>query len=340
MARDDEAFVERKEAAGAAGETMRRVTLGRTGIETSCLGFGCASLGSRVGAREGMAALETAFDRGVTWIDVAPIYGGGAAEEILAPFLARHRGAVQVCTKVGFAPPATPVGLRAALTPLARRAVAAFPALRGLLRRSGVQAARPLPLTPGLLRGSLEASLRRLGTDHVDLYALHDADAEALAREPVLRTLEDLVAAGKARAVGVASDEAAAARAIGLGAPYGVVQLPLSEPGAPAPVPAAAAAAGLGCITHSVFGVDGALARLGQRLAADPAARADALARTGARDADEALARLLLERAFVLNPEGVVLVSMFSERSLAQNLAVATACPEPGTADLLDRLAA
>jgi aryl-alcohol dehydrogenase-like predicted oxidoreductase len=315
------------------------VTLGATGIETSCLGFGCASLGSRVAPRDGLAALAAAFERGVTWIDLAPIYGGGEAEAIVAPFLAGRRGAVQVCTKVGYALPARPAGLKAALVPLARRAVAAVPRLRTALRGSGVQAPRRLPLTPELVTGSLEASLRRLGTDHVDLYALHAADAAEVGREPVLRALEDVVAAGKARAVAVASDEAAAERALGIGAPYGAVQFALPGPGAPAGLPARAAAAGMGCLVHSVFGVDGALARLGRRVARDAAARAEVLERTGAAEPGEALARLLLGRAFALNPGGVVLASMFSARSREANLAGAAAPSAPEAAALVDRLA-
>jgi aryl-alcohol dehydrogenase-like predicted oxidoreductase len=149
---------------------MRRVTLGDTGIETSCLGFGCASLGSRVGEAAGLRALEAACDAGVSWFDLAPLYGAGRAEEIAGRFLkGRSRDAVQICSKVGLAPGVAAGGLKAALLPAARAAVQAVPALRGLLRRSGVQPAQALPLTPALLTGSLEASLRRLGTDHLDL---------------------------------------------------------------------------------------------------------------------------------------------------------------------------
>ena len=82
---------------------MRRVILGGTGIETSALGFGCASLGTRAGAAAGRRALEEAHAAGVTWFDLAPVYGGGAAEAIAAPFLKAHRDTVQVATKAGLA---------------------------------------------------------------------------------------------------------------------------------------------------------------------------------------------------------------------------------------------
>jgi aryl-alcohol dehydrogenase-like predicted oxidoreductase len=66
---------------------MQRVVLGGTGIETSAIGFGCASLGSRADAREGARALAAAHEGGVAWFDLAPAYGGGRAKAIAAPFL-------------------------------------------------------------------------------------------------------------------------------------------------------------------------------------------------------------------------------------------------------------
>jgi aryl-alcohol dehydrogenase-like predicted oxidoreductase len=315
---------------------MRQVTLGRTGIEASCLGFGCASLGSRVGEEAGLAALAAAHDAGITWFDLAPLYGAGRAEEIAGRFLkGRPRDSIQLCSKVGLAPGVRPGGVKAALMPLARAAVGAVPSLRGILRRGGAQPAEALPLTPALLLGTIEESLRRLGTDHLDLYALHGVAASALTEE-VLRTLEAIRAAGKARAVAVASDAAAGLAAIGIGAPFGVVQAATPAPGAPDPLLPAAAAAGFGAVVHSVFGVEGSLAALKARAAADPGFRAALGAGQG--DPGRALGRALLARAFALNPGGVVLVSMFSAASLAENRAVAAAPPDPAAAARLDRV--
>jgi aryl-alcohol dehydrogenase-like predicted oxidoreductase len=194
-----------------------------------------------------------------------------------------------------------------------------------------------VPLTPELITGSLEASLRRLGTDHVDLYALHAAPGAALADEAVLRALEGILASGKARAVAVASGAAAARAAIARGAPFGAVQLAVPAPGAPADLLAEAAAAGFGTLVHSVFGVEGSFAALRARASADPDLRAILGGAAGAEVSDEVLARLLLERAFALNPGGVVLVSMFSATSRRRNLAVAAAPPPAGPSPL-DRL--
>jgi aryl-alcohol dehydrogenase-like predicted oxidoreductase len=319
---------------------MRRVTLGTTGIETSCLGFGCASLGSRVAAADGLAALAAAHDAGVRWLDLAPLYGGGHAEEIAGRFLkGRPRDAVQICSKVGLLPAGgggAKARLKAALLPLARRAVQAVPALRAGLRGAGVGGARHLPLTPAALQATIETTLRRLGTDHLDLYALHDASAETVARDEVRRTLEAIVASGKARAVAVAAGLPAAEAALAAGAPYGAVQVGLAPPGAAFDLPARAAAAGMGTIVHSVFGVSGSLAALRARAAADPGLAARLKAEAGEAELDAALGRLLLARALALNPGGVVLVSMFSEQSRRANLALADAAP--GDPAALDRL--
>jgi aryl-alcohol dehydrogenase-like predicted oxidoreductase len=302
---------------------MRQVTLGRTGIEASCLGFGCASLGSRVGEEAGLAALAAAHDAGITWFDLAPLYGAGRAEEIAGRFLkGRPRDSIQLCSKVGLAPGVRPGGVKAALMPLARAAVRAVPSLRGVLRRGGAQPAEALPLTPALLLGTIEASLRRLGTDHLDLYALHGVAASALTDE-VARALEDILAAGKARAVAVASDTAAGLAAIARGAPFGAVQAALPAPDEPDALLPAARAAGFGLLTHSVLGIDGAFAALRARAAADSAFRARVLDGAGEGALDAALSARLLARAFALNPDGVVLVSMFSPRSLAANLSAA-----------------
>jgi hypothetical protein len=327
---------------------MQRITLGRTGIETSCLGFGGASLGSRVGAAEGLRALEAAFERGVTWLDLAPAYGQGAAETIAADFLKGRRDRVEVATKVGLMPPRSAGGgadggaggLAGALMPLARRAIAALPGLRAALRRSGAVTNRKLPLTGALVRESLEASLRRLGTDRVELYALHNATPEEVAREDVQRALEGILAAGLARAVGVASDAAAARAALARSTPFAVAQFAVPPPGETGLV-ADLAAGGFGTVLHSVFGVEGALGRARARLRADPAlARAVAEA-AGPSDSDPeaALARLLLARALALATAGPVLVSMLSARSREATLAAAAAPPAAPPA-LLDRLLA
>jgi len=305
---------------------LRRVILGETGIETSCLGFGCASLGSRVPAEAGARALAAAIEAGVTWLDLAPVYGGGRAEEIAAGVIRGRRDRLQIATKVGLGlAGGAGGGLRRAVMPFARRAAHLMGGgVAARLRGAAPKANSRLPLTPDLLAGSLEASLVRLGTDHVDLFALHGVSAAEVGREEILRALEDLRASGKTRAVAVAGDASAAAAALAF--PYGVLQLPLPAPGDTdgTRLLARARAAGRGLVTHSVFGPGGP----------DPALRARVAAAAGVPADGDGPARVLMARAFALNPEGVVLVSMFSDRSRAANLLAAAEDPKAAPRDL------
>lgn len=332
---------------------MQRITLGRTGIETSAIGFGCASLGSRVDAQAGLRALAAAADQGVEWFDVAPPYGRGQAEAILGRFL-RDRPGLRVCTKAGLAPPRNAQGLKGrlmgAVMPAARQVVALVPGLRGAIRKSGAQANRKLPLTGSLVRRSIDESLSRLGVERIDLYGLHKATPEEIADEDLLRALEDILAAGKARAISVSGDAAVARAAAAKGAPFGAVQLAVPAPGGletrraeggEAAALAAARAAGLGTVVHSVLGSEDTLQALSARLAAAPALAAEVTAAAGIAEPRAALAHLLLRRALALNPEGIVLMSMFSPRSLSANMAAAAAGPaDAASLALLDRLAA
>src|SRR5258708_34049436 len=80
----------------------------------SAIGMGCASLGSRVGRREGLRALNRAYDAGVTWFDVAPSYGDAEAETILGEFVQGRRDKIKLSTKVGIRPAPTPLVMRVA----------------------------------------------------------------------------------------------------------------------------------------------------------------------------------------------------------------------------------
>jgi aryl-alcohol dehydrogenase-like predicted oxidoreductase len=124
-------------------DDMRRVTLGETGIETSALGFGCASLGSRAAPEAGARALAAALDAGVSWIDLAPVYGGGRAEEIAGSVLRGRRDEVQICTKVGLRlAGGVGGGPRAALMPAARKVLGALGPLGGALRKAAPRRTR------------------------------------------------------------------------------------------------------------------------------------------------------------------------------------------------------
>ena len=174
---------------------MKLVCIEALGRSVSSIGFGCASLGGRIGVQKGIEALERAYEAGITWYDVAPSYGDGMAESILGKFASMKRDSICVCTKVGMRPADTSAAMRL-LKPMARIAVAAFPGLTG---RSQV---RPKPfkvqLSAELITKSVEESLRRLRTDYVDVLALHrrtgaDAlpDSAPLTRDLLLRIHRD-----------------------------------------------------------------------------------------------------------------------------------------------------
>ena len=169
----------------------------------SRLGFGCASLGSRIAPGDGLHALAAAFDAGVNWFDVAPAYGAGEAETLLGRFLRGRRERAFVVTKVGMAPPRRLGALRLAYT-LGRPFAARAKALRSGFRSLGATRNRRMPLTAELVERSIGESLRRLGVDCVDVYALHDPDPADVAREDICAALARVIEHGQARAVAVA----------------------------------------------------------------------------------------------------------------------------------------
>jgi aryl-alcohol dehydrogenase-like predicted oxidoreductase len=158
--------------------TMTR-TLGRSGRMVSALGFGCWAIGGpwqsdgqpagwgQVDDQESIAAIRRAVDLGVSLFDTADVYGCGHSERVLGQALAGVRDQVVVATKFGLV----------------------FDEQRRT--SSGVD------VSPDYIRRACEASLRRLGTDRIDLYQLHPGEVEVAGAEPVLATLEQLVAEGK-----------------------------------------------------------------------------------------------------------------------------------------------
>lgn len=308
-------------------------------VTAAGVGFGCASLGSRIGATEGRRALERALAAGITWFDVAPAYGDGQAERILGAFAAAHPGAITITSKVGLAP--RPMGWRGALRPLARGAVAMLPQLRGLAATGRVPAR--LPLGPETLRQSVGASLAALRGAPIDRLMLHDPDPADVTRPDLLACLTDLLREGRVGAVGVAGSTAAAAAAVVLGAPYSLVQIASSpfDPAALAPWLAGWRRAGGGVVTHGALGAGGALARLAALVARPDTGLRAALAAAGYDDGPPrtAAAAFLTDYALAANRGGICLFSACAPHHL-EALAARMAAPRR-LADLmpvLDRL--
>jgi aryl-alcohol dehydrogenase-like predicted oxidoreductase len=161
-----------------------------SGISTSALGLGCWAIGGpwrfdgrqagwgAVDDDESVAAIRRALDLGVTLFDTADVYGCGHSERVLGRALAGRRDDVVISTKFG------------------------------LLFDEQTRSGGGTDVGPGYVRAACDASLRRLGTDRIDVYLLHGGADGGPAASAVVEVLEELVAAGKIRAYGT-SDEAA-----------------------------------------------------------------------------------------------------------------------------------
>jgi D-threo-aldose 1-dehydrogenase len=189
---------------------METLELAGTGRTTSRLGYGCTGLMGALGRKPSLALLEAAFTQGIRHFDVAPMYGYGEAEGCLGEFLARHRGEATVTTKFGLAP-ARNRALLSAGRRLAGPVLRRLPGLKRRLARTadtigGVGA--QVRFSPEEARASLERSLRALGVERIDVWLLHEAQADDLADDRLLRFLEDAVASGKIATFGVGSEAA------------------------------------------------------------------------------------------------------------------------------------
>ena len=145
--------------------------LGSSQLTVPVVGIGCNAFGSRMDADQVQAVVDTAIEHGATFFDTADTYGLGASEELLGRALGSRRDDVVIATKFGMDMKGKSGDDRG------RRGSAAY------------------------IRTSVEGSLRRLGTDHIDLYQLHVPDPQTPIEE-TLEALDDLVTAGTVRAIG------------------------------------------------------------------------------------------------------------------------------------------
>ncbi len=152
---------------------MRYRPLGKSGLLVSVVGLGCNNFGGRLDLAGTRAVVDAAIDAGITLFDTADIYGGpGASESQLGQVLEGRRDEVVLATKFGH-----------------QSYDMAYPAAAGA---KGGRA---------YIRRAVEASLRRLRTDYIDLYQLHTPDP-ATPVEETLAALDELVKEGKVRYLG------------------------------------------------------------------------------------------------------------------------------------------
>ena len=192
---------------------------------TSALGFGCASLGGRVSAADGLRALAIAWDTGVRYFDTARSYGYGESERLLGRFVrTRARDRVVVATKAGILA-GRPTLPRRAAKAAARAVFDLAPGLRAALRPSLGRQHQAGHFAPGEVVASAEASLRELGCGHLDLLMLHDAPRAVAFDDDVLASLESLRDRGLVRAFGLSTSAEVAAEALAAGRPFRAIQL-------------------------------------------------------------------------------------------------------------------
>src|SRR5580658_6384381 len=135
-------------------------------LEVTVVGLGCNNFGWRFDGQGTADVVDAALDAGINFFDTADIYGGGKSEEFLGRALGSRRSNIVLATKFG---------------------------MKFDEHRSGAK--------PAYVRQAVEDSLRRLGTDYIDLYQLHSADATTPIAD-TLGALDELVKAGKVRELG------------------------------------------------------------------------------------------------------------------------------------------
>jgi aryl-alcohol dehydrogenase-like predicted oxidoreductase len=179
---------------------MEQRHLGTDGLTVSALGLGCMGMSAFYGSTdtdESIATIHRAIELGITFLDTAELYGPYENEELLGRALAGRRDEVVLATKFG------------------------------VRRNADGPAGRPLDGTPENVRQSLDGSLKRLGTDHVDLYYQHRMDPDTPIEETV-GALAEQVQAGKIHHIGLSEASEETIRAAHAVHPITAVQIEYS----------------------------------------------------------------------------------------------------------------
>src|ERR671915_2488215 len=174
---------------------MEKRRLGTQGLEVSELGLGCMGMSEFYGTAdedESIATIHRAIDLGVTFLDTADMYGPFTNEQLVGKAIAGRRDEIQLATKFGNErlPDGTRVGING---------------------------------SPEYVRSACDASLQRLGVDHIDLYYQHRVD-QTVPIEETVGAMAELVAAGKVRHLGLSEASAETIRRAAAVHPIAAVQ--------------------------------------------------------------------------------------------------------------------
>jgi aryl-alcohol dehydrogenase-like predicted oxidoreductase len=309
---------------------MKIKEFGRTGLKVSEIGFG----GSRIGGifadkhsgKEALGVLGKTLDAGITFYDTADMYAQGESEALIGKAFRDRRNQVVLATKGGYCLPGQRK-IMGRIKPIVR------PILQSLgLKRtnlpSGIFGTLSQNFSPSYLTKALEASLKRLQTDYIDLYQLHSPSTSFLQSDgfgEALQTLEKLKGQGKLRFYGVAT-EAPEDASFCLSAPgissvqlsFGLLDLLALDQG----TLEAAEARGLGVIVRGCFG--GGLMKDGGDEVRPEVTTSNWQRLLALRSLSKSSGHPLLEMAlqFCLGTRGVgvVLIGMRTECHLCENL--------------------
>jgi aryl-alcohol dehydrogenase-like predicted oxidoreductase len=185
---------------------MRLHAFGNTELQVSVAGLGCARIG---GVFQGdtlgfVRLLAVARDAGINFFDTADMYSQGESESLIGRVLGAERKAIFIATKAGYCLPGRRK-LAGRLKPILRPIIKALGIRRDRLP-SAARGALAQDFSPAYLTRALEASLRRLRTDYVDIFQLHSPPTSVVERGEWEPALEGLKRAGKIRFYGVACD--------------------------------------------------------------------------------------------------------------------------------------
>jgi aryl-alcohol dehydrogenase-like predicted oxidoreductase len=206
---------------------MDRRRLGSQGLETSAIGLGCMGMSEFYGASDdaqSIATIHRALEIGIDLLDTADMYGHGANERLVGQAIADRRERVVLATKFG-------------------------------ILRTDDPTSRGIDGSPGYVRAAIDASLERLGVDHIDLWYQHRVDPNVPIEETV-GAMAEAVAAGKVRHLGLSEAAAPTIRRAHAVHPISAVQTELSlwERGAFDEVLPTCRELGIGFVPYSPLG--------------------------------------------------------------------------------------